>query len=124
MAADDGKRLGAERKAAESCTSFHEVDLRGGCRGENGQIGQSEVPGGWDYCGYFFTTFSFLFFVLFCVVFLFVLRSFGGGILELFGCPNRLKTSQVGLKMGLETIFLQKSGFSKKRAPPRAGARF
>ena len=34
--ADDGKRLGAERKAAESCTAFHEVDLRGGCRGEDG----------------------------------------------------------------------------------------
>ena len=36
VAAGDGKRLGAQRKAAESCTSFHEVVLRGGCRGEDG----------------------------------------------------------------------------------------
>ena len=30
---DDGKRLGAQRKAAESCVSFHEVDPKEGCRG-------------------------------------------------------------------------------------------
>ena len=42
MAVDDGKRLGEERKAVESCASFHEVDLRGGCRGEN----RPRAPGG------------------------------------------------------------------------------
>ena len=41
--ADDGKRLGAERKAAESCAAFHEVDLRGGCRGEDGPARQKTV---------------------------------------------------------------------------------
>ena len=47
VAADDGKRLGAERKAAESCAPFHEVDLRGGCRGEDGPAGESRL-GWWE----------------------------------------------------------------------------
>ena len=33
VAADDGKRLGAERKAAESCASLTPVALRGECGG-------------------------------------------------------------------------------------------
>ena len=47
-------------------------------------------------------------------MFLIVFGSFWGAILEHFGRPNRPKLGQVGFKMALETIFFEKSEFSRK----------
>ena len=70
------------RRAAESCVSFHEVDLRGGAGGELAKYSAGTCPA----CGDFFLMFglfSVVFFVVFLFCFLIVLGSFWGR----FGVP-------------------------------------
>ena len=85
--ADDGKRLGAERKAAESCTPFHEVDLRGGCRGEDGPARGKSC---WLVGDFFFMLGGFEL-LIFRVVFLIVFGSFWGAKMEPFWSPKSIK---------------------------------
>ena len=47
------------------------------------------------------------------MIFLIAFRSFGRAMLEHFGCQNRPKLGQTGLKIALETIFFEKSECSR-----------
>ena len=61
-------------------------------------------------CWFFFSFFLVFFFrLVFCSFF----GRFWEASWELFGCQNRSKTGQVGLKTALGTIFFEKSEFSR-----------
>ena len=84
---------GLERSGKrESCTSFHEVDLRGGCRGENRPACSKKLCASGDFFFFsFWTLFPLFFSFIFLISFLIVFGSFWGAILEPFWYQNRVK---------------------------------